>query len=78
MFHVKPKNYIKAISEPGGKFIDGTFEELRAYLAIIWNPEMYSIELPDGTNIDGDDFLNNYFELLNRFIEEDTSDISLN
>lgn len=79
MFHVKPKDYIKATSIFDGKFIDGSFAELKDKLQFnVWNPEMFEVRMPDDDIIFGDDFLENYFELCKRYdiaiISEDMID----
>ncbi|ROL60066.1 hypothetical protein D9V86_09855 [Bacteroidetes/Chlorobi group bacterium ChocPot_Mid] len=65
---MKQKNYIKAKSFFDGKFLDGTFSEVREKLSTeVWNPEMFIVILPDGTKEFGDDFLENYLELCLKF-----------
>lgn len=56
-------DFIKAKSLPDGRFVDGSFEEIRDYLLHTWNPEMFELELTNGEKIFGDEFLENYNEL---------------
>lgn len=74
MFHVEHKNYIKAKSIFDGKFLDGTFPEVKDKLSTqVWNPEMFIVTLPDGSDKFGDDFLEEYMELCKEF--EVTEDV---
>lgn len=55
---------IKAKSRFLNIYKEGKFSEIKEYLEFTIHKEYFEVELPDGTVINGDDFLNSYNEII--------------